>query len=444
MPSVERLVPTLQQLFTTVAEEAAQSTGCIQRPTGKFTGASLCQTLVFGVLEQPLPHLRSWCQAAAGLGLAVTPQAIDQRLNARTAAMLEQVLARAIQQVVTAEGEALPVLQRFQGVYLQDCTQIAVPPALAGSWPGCGNQSGPTASVKLGVRLEVTHGSLQGPTLVPGRIHDREAVTALPPLPPASLRIADLGFFSLVELAAHGASGAYYLTRIQAGTTVFTSDGRKQTLLSLLRKQTETVVDLEVELGVSQRLPCRLLAIRVPAAVVAHRRQRLQDEGERRGQPVPPERLALAAWTILATNVPRELLTVPEALVLARLRWQIELLFKGWKSGSRQIATWRTEQVDKLRCEFFAKLLAAVVEHWLLVTTCWDLPDRSLEQARQAIRAFAAALLGALTSTRHLRQVLAALTRRCRTACRIAPRSRHPAAFQLLRQPDLLAGWLMP
>jgi hypothetical protein len=37
----------------------------------------------------------------------------------------------------------------------------------------------------------------------------------------------------------------------------------------------------------------------------------------------------LARWTILVSNVPRELLSVTEAMELTRLRWQIELVFKG-------------------------------------------------------------------------------------------------------------------
>jgi hypothetical protein len=37
--------------------------------------------------------------------------------------------------------------------------------------------------------------------------------------------------------------------------------------------------------------------------------------------------LSLADWTILLTNIPRRLLSLPEELVMARLRWQIERLF---------------------------------------------------------------------------------------------------------------------
>jgi hypothetical protein len=443
MSSVARLVPPLQHLFTTVAEEAAQTSRCCQRASGTFTGATLCQTLVFGVLEQPLPHLSTWCQAAAGLGIEVKRQAIDQRLNARTASMLEQVLEQAIGTKIAGDAAAIPLLARFHGVYLQDCTQLQVPAALAACWPGCGNQTGETAMVKLGIRLEMSHGILQGPVVVPGRTDDRATLAQLAPLPPGSLRIADLGFFDLQEFARLDEAESYYLSRLQMGTAVFTPEGTRLGLSSLLTPQAPAVVDRPILLGQRARLACRLIAVRVPPEVAAERRHRMREEAKRRNTPIDPERLALADWTILVTNVPATLLRPLEALVLLRVRWQIELLFKGWKSGSRQLGVWRTTQPDKLRCEFFAKLLAAVVEHWLLAVTCWEVPDRSLEQARQAIRAFAPALLGALASARRLRSVLGDLARRCQTACHIPSRSRHPAAFQLLRAPQLLEDWLV-
>jgi hypothetical protein len=443
MSSVKRLVPTLQHLFTTVAEEAAHASGCCQRASGKFSGASLCQTLVFGVREQPLPHLRSWCQAAGGLGIRVSPQAIDQRLNARTAAMLEQVLGHAVTEKIAGDPAAIPLLARFNGVYLQDCSQLQVPAPLAACWPGCGNQTGETATVKLGVRLEMTRGILQGPVVVPGRTDDRATVASLAPLPPRSLRLADLGFFDLREFGRLADAGSFYLSRLQIGTAVFTPEGTRRCLRALLTRQAPAVVERAILLGQTARLACRLIALRVPSEVAAQRRRRIRKDARRRGTPIDPDRLALAGWTILVTNVPATLLSATEAQVLLRLRWQIERLFKGWKSGSRQIGVWRTTQPDKLRCEFFAKLLAAVVEHWLLAAACWELPDRSLDQARQAIRAFAPALLGALATARRLRGVLIDLARRCQAACRIVPRSRQPAAFQLLRDPQLLEGWLM-
>ena len=118
-----------------------------------------------------------------------------------------------------------------------------------------------------------------------------------------------------------------------------------------------------MRLGEVHRLPARLLAVRGPQAVADERRRRLWAVARKKGCMVSARRLALAAWIMLVTNVPSDRLTVRE--VLGRTRWQIELLFKLWKSHgrvdeSRSLKPWR------ILCEVYAKLLAMVVQHWLL------------------------------------------------------------------------------
>lgn len=441
MPSVEALCSTLQRLFTTTAERVAHSTRAIDRPTGKFDGATLCQTLVFGVLEKPQPTLATWCQTAASLGVEVSVQAIDQRLNERTARFLEELLSEAIRQAIAADPVLLDLLQRFPGgVWLQDCSQVVLPAALVDYWEGCGDSTkdGHTAVVKLAVRLELCTGTLQGPALVSARVHDRVACAELPDLPTGCLVIIDLGFFSTTAFAALTRTDRYWLSRLQAGTSVFTADGKRWVLSELLAAQNSTTIDLPVEIGKKERLSCRLIAVRVPEAVANARRRRMRDEARRRGQMVSEERLKLADWTVLVTNVAADQLSVSEALVLARSRWQIERLFKRWKSGGGQIDQWRTEDPEKLRCEFFAKLLAMVVEHWLLVTGCWHLPDRSLDRAAGAVRAFAAALVCTLRDTERLRATVRDVLARCQAKCRVARRKADPAAFELIHDPSIL------
>jgi hypothetical protein len=70
----------------------------------------------------------------------------------------------------------------------------------------------------------------------------------------------------------------------------------------------------------------RLLAAAVTEAVAASvdipllRRLLLLGKNQRRGNPVSALSLALCDWTVLVTNVPRDLMSVAEALVLARMR----------------------------------------------------------------------------------------------------------------------------
>ena len=127
-------------------------------------------------------------------------------------------------------------------------------------------------------------------------------------------------------------------------------------------------------------MPCRLLATRVPPAVAAERRRQLRVEARRRGHAVSAERLKLADWTVFVTNVPAEWLTLEHAWVLARVRWQIELLFKLWKSHG-QVDEWRSAKPWHIVCEVYAKLLGQLVQHWIVLVSCWHRPDRSLVKA---------------------------------------------------------------
>jgi hypothetical protein len=71
----------------------------------------------------------------------------------------------------------------------------------------------------------------------------------------------------------------------------------------------------------------RRLVLRVPEEVAKLRRTDLEADARRHGQPVRERAWKLADWTILLTDVPANLLSVQEALVLLRERWHREMLY---------------------------------------------------------------------------------------------------------------------
>src|SRR5262249_10331902 len=156
-------------------------------------------------------------------------------------------------------------------------------------------------------------------------------------------------------LAATAAQQAFFLTHWKVGTCLFTAAGEPLARLPWLRHQPEGV-DVTVQVGQRQRLPARLIARRVPAPVAANRPRPLRRAAQERGQTVSAERLALAAWTLLLTNIPPEQLTGEEVLRVAACRWQIELLFKLWKSHARLDES-RSANPWRQLTEVYAKLL---------------------------------------------------------------------------------------
>src|SRR2546423_1989136 len=436
MTTVPQLAQTLQTLFTTTADAAARATGFVQRRS-KLTGAAFVHALVFGWLATPHASLAALAQAAAVAGVAISPQGLDQRCGEAAAAFLEAVLAAAVQAVVAAEPVAIPLLQRFTAVVLLDCSTIVLPDALGLWWPGCGGSSAThtSAALKLGVRFDLCRGALGGPLLYAGRTHESTTPLQSAPLPAGALRLADLGFFDLAVLAAIAAQDGYWLSRLHFTTAVYDAQGRRWDVLDLLAAQGAVAqADLPIALGAHQRLLARLLAVPVPQEVADQRRRRLRATARDRGRTPSAARLAWGDWTLLVTNVPPDMLAVREALVLARARWQIELLFKLWKSHGH-IDESRSGKPWRVLCEVYAKLLAMVVQHWLLLTGCWAYPDRSLVKAAQTVRHHAMHLASALACPVALGTALTVIHCCLAAGCRLNRRKKKPNPRQLILQP---------
>lgn len=441
MSSIPNVAEALQTVLGQVANRLARSSGFVQRAS-KMSGALFVQTLVFTWLSKPQATLEEMAQTAATLGLPIRPQGLDARFSEQAARFLQQVLEAALGTLVALPTCAVPLLARFTGVYLFDSTVIALPDLLASLWKGCGGrvEQGSAAAIKIQVVFDLMTGRLQG-VLQPGRAQDRNAPTQTWDLPKGALKIADLGYFSVTVLARLHAEEVFFLSRVQVGTKIALQSAFLDLVAigQLLRQQKVSVVDQPVRLGAGQKLPCRLLAVRVPDAVAEQRRRKLHYEAGRKGQPVSQARLALSDWNLFVTNVPDDQLSLDEALVLVRARWQIELLFKLWKSQG-QVDTWKTHNPWRILCEVYAKLLAQLVQHWLFLCSCWQYPDRSLVKASQAVARLALGLAAAFGGRQALEALLGVLAQ-CLAGCaRMNKRKTRPNTYQLLLSPPPLGG----
>jgi Transposase DDE domain len=436
METVAHVSAALTTVLTTAAESAAWATGLVRRPS-PLTGPRLVQALVFGWLRQPAATWSDLACTAAQVGAPVSPQALYQRVGEPAARCLQQVLGAAARAVVRADPVAVPLLARFAAVYVQDSTTIALPDGLATEWAGCGGRTpqGTAAALKLQVRWELRHGTLSGPELHPGRASDHLGELIDEAGPPGSLHLNDLGYFALDRLRAWSTAQVYWLTRLKGGTRVVDAAGQACTTPAYLRAHAQMPLDCVVQVGTDAPLPARLLAVPVPPAVAAERRRQLRAAARREGETPNATRLAWADWTLLLTNVPAALLSVPEALVLLRVRWQIELLFKLWKA-QRRLAQWHSTHPWHVLCELYAKLLGLVVQHWLLLVGCWPWPEHSLVRAARALRDQLGILLGAFRGAWPLEQAVQEVVVGLST-CRRTARRPRPHTYQLLHDPTL-------
>jgi hypothetical protein len=425
----------MQTLLTTRAEAADAELHYTKRPDlAKFSASTLVQTLVLGWLAHPDATIEQLAQTAARVGVDVRPQAIDQRFTFATASLLRSILSGSLTQLIAADPVAIPLLQRFAGVRVQDSTTIVLPDLLAAHAQGCGGQTetNTAAALKCGLQLDLCSGAFTQFDLADGRASDRRLPLNRATLPPGSLRLADLGFLDLEVLATIELAGAYWLSKLTATVTLRQAGQQPLALLPFIeRLGPHQHWEGQVWVGQERPVQARLLVQAVPQEVADQRRRRIRSEARRKGRTPSATALALAAWTILITNVPAELLSLEEALVLAKVRWQIELVFKLWKSHGL-IDQWRSGKPARILCELYAKLLAMVLQQWALIVGCWAYPERSLVKAAQVVREHAPQLASARARLEQLAETLASLQQVMQRTCRLNPRQKHPNTYQVL------------
>ena len=395
MDIISQVTGAMQTVLTTVADAAAIASGFVKRKR-KLTGASMVQTLVFGWLANPHSTYDELAQAAGSVGIEITRQGIEQRLTESAAQMLKTTLDASAEQIIASNPAAIPLLSRFNGVFVQDSSWITLPDELADVWAGCGTnaEKGGAASLKIQLRFEMLSGGFEHLSLTDGKTHDGKAQKEFDTLAPGSLRLADLGYFSLDELKQLNKADVFWLNRLKANCHLFSENGTPLDLPQWLKAAADHQVDCRIHLGKHAKLPSRLLAKRVSSQVAAQRRRQMKKQAKSKGRTPSEKRLILADWDIYITNISGEKLTLEQALVVARVRWQIELIFKLFKSLG-QVDESRSQKPYRILCEVYAKLIAQIIQHWILLSGGWRYPEYSLQKAAKVVGKYALAIAAA-------------------------------------------------
>jgi hypothetical protein len=429
---IRLLAEALQWVLRAGSDQANQECPVVVRRR-KFDARLLAQTLVLGFWREPKATTAQLAQTACELGCRVSPQAIDQRCGQAASAFLKCLLLHSVQKRITSAGST-SWLNRFSAVELLDSTTLTLPAPLRHLWQGCSSTAGPTAALKVQVCLDFLHGGMRW-ELRPGVENDQRTSLKTDNLQPNALHVRDLGYFDLDVLKTIADKQAYFVSRLQDGTALYNDDGKRLDLAKLLRTCKKGAVDMPILAGKTMRVPMRLITLRLPKAIAKQRRVNLRAKGRKKGYQPKPETLELRGWSIYVTNASSAQLSVAQVQALLRLRWQIELLFKLWKSYSGLEDT-RSKDPWRVLCETYAKLLAALLQHWLMVTAHWQKLNRSWFKAAQVIRNWVTVLTLALKVTS---QLTACLERVCEIVKQVAhtnSRRKHPAAFQVIEDPE--------
>ena len=224
----------------------------------------------------------------------------------------------------------------------------------------------------------------------------------------------------------------FYLSRLRHDTVLFDENKELFDLSSYTRFLKDIYqAELKVLLGQQERTSARLFLPRVPEAISAKRRGKAKKRAPKKGQRPSKKSLSLCEFTLLITNAPPDKISCYEAFVLYAARWQIELLFKLWKSHAK-LAVSRSCNPWRILCEIYTKLLACLVQHWIILMGCWNNPNRSLVKAAQVIRTHVNLIAIHFHSHSKLMEALSIIMRCLNQGGRQNSRRKHPNTWKIL------------
>jgi len=191
--------------------------------------------------------------------------------------------------------------------------------------------------------------------------------------------------------------------------------------------------ELNVLIGKEEKLPVRLFIERVPEMVSSQRRRKANKGAskKKKGKTASKRSLSLCDFTLLITTAPTDKLGFDEALVLYGARWQIELLFKLWKSHA-QLDTSRSVNPWRILTEIYIKLLACLVQHWIIIMGCWNHPNRSLVKAAQVIRNNVNLIAINFNSLTKMLEAFGTIIRCLDHCCKQNSKRKHPNTWKTL------------
>lgn len=374
-----------------------------------MTGAGFAQALVLGGLSHPEGTRKQLHHHAVQAGLQVSVQGLDQRFSPQSVNFMRHLLEAGMSHVVQSETGSC-ILPSFNGVYITDCTRLV--------WGKAG--------LKLGVRFELQRGQLQA-CLMDLKANDQRASVIENPLPKGALHLNDLGLFKLKRLQHWSQQGIYWLVRYKVGTCLYDREGQPLEVKTLLRGKEAFRLQVGIGTGQDQQW-VELCAAPLSGQALRKRQARLKEQARLDQRPLSERQQEVAEWTIYLTNIPD--LTFDQAHVLARTRWQIELLFKLWKSHGKILIS-RSANPLRQQAEGFAKLLGVLIAHWVLLVSGWQPQLVSTLDALRILRSHIASFHLAFHRYLHFPTFFQILAHDLSLASPRSKRHKSPLAFQL-------------
>lgn len=300
-----------------------------------------------------------------GLHKKFTPQAVAF-LKAMIASQLSKQLSNQTDRTLN---------NQFRAINIKDSSKFVLPSTCLESYPCFGNFGQTQGVMNIQYEFDLLSGNWKTLELTTIQKNDQQdSNQSINSIAEGELYIRDLGYVTPTYLNAVIEHKAFFLNRLPPQAIVYSFTNHKNTEIDWLkidrkfRRVGMTALDLDVLVYKEHQIPCRMVVERVDDQQYRERIKQAEQSAKKHGVGLTQQRRITCRYNVFITNVTRQNLPKEKIRKTYYLRWQIELIFKTWKT-TVQINKLKKVKRERLECHLLAKLLWTLL-NWRLFQCC--------------------------------------------------------------------------
>ena len=293
-------------------------------------------------------------QLCATFDLKLTVEGLNQRFNPQAVKFLKKVF-----ESLFSKQLAMPITEKrvFNRIRILDSTSFQLP-AYYDEYKGA-NESG----VKIQLEYELYQSTFLHLLVQEGIASDSQYAKVIKDdIKPGDLCLRDLGYFSTENLIDIDKQGGYFLSRMKNNMKLYqqNQDGKWEKIdlimisEKLKRGEVLELDNIKVGRWVKNPLITRVIFTKLTEEQEAKRQIHIDKKRRKGKKPLSAQKNI--SINIFLTNIPQNMVKKEDVFSIYSLRWQIEILFKTWKSlfGIHEVKNIKKERFE---CHLYGTLI---------------------------------------------------------------------------------------
>ncbi|MEM7036182.1 MAG: IS4 family transposase [Bacteroidota bacterium] len=364
-------------------DQLAREVGFIQRRR-KFRAVDLVRICVFWDGRGSYPTLERLVDKLRQSRVFLCKESLNQRFNSKSVRYLRK-LAGLVLSLKLKENLKLDWSRDFGRIIVLDSTVGQLFNRCKKKFPGFEGGAS-SAAFKVQYCFDLLSGNLRKLTLGAGRRAD--GGFRLRGIRRKDFWLFDLGYVHMINLKKLTKSKASFLCRFKYTTAVYQINefGFEQLDLSRLIQQMKVgeICDTNVYIGHHHKFPVRMIIEKLPEKISAEIRRKIKSDKQNKRKNISQGRLNFCDVNAYITNLEPEKLPPRTARKIYSLRWQIEIVFKIWKSvfDLDKVPRIKTERFE---CFFWGCLIRVTIAmkfFWLIKVKAWNLYQTEISEIK--------------------------------------------------------------